>query len=246
LNVGKIFKTGGAPAYVDGNATTNTYVIDASISGQNPTVTRTANMAYARAFSNSVVLPTGQVLVVGGQTYASPFSDDGAILVPELWDPVSHQFSQMAPMQTPRTYHSTALLLPDGRVFVGGGGLCGTCTTNHMNAEISSPPYLFNSSGVLATRPKISSAPTSANRGTTISVSTNATNLIFALVRMGATTHTVNNDQRRVPLTINSSSSSSYQLSIPSDAGIVVPGYYMLFAINPAGTPSVANTIKIN
>jgi galactose oxidase len=244
-DVGKVFKTGGAPGYQDAFATTNTYLIDASKPGQNPTVSTLAPMNYARAFSNSVVLPTGQVLVVGGQTYASPFSDDGAVLVPELWDPVSQQFSLMAQMQTPRTYHSTALLLPDGRVFVGGGGLCGTCNTNHMTVEIFSPPYLFNSDGTAATRPSITLAPSSANRGTNITVATSASNLTFALVRMGAVTHTVDNDQRRVPLLINSSSRNSYSLPIPSDAGIVVPGYYMLFAINPNGTPSVGTIIKI-
>ena len=244
-DVGKVFKTGGAPGYQDAFATTNTYLIDASKPGQNPTVSTLAPMNYARAFSNSVVLPTGQVLVVGGQTYASPFSDDGAVLVPELWDPVSQQSSLMAQMQTPRTYHSTALLLPDGRVFVGGGGLCGTCNTNHMTVEIFSPPYLFNSDGTAATRPSITLAQSSANRGTNITVATSSSNLTFALVRMGAVTHTVDNDQRRVPLLINSSSGNSYSLPIPSDAGIVVPGYYMLFAINPNGTPSVGTIIKI-
>src|SRR5262249_638972 len=113
-DVDKIFKTGGAPAYVGANATTNTYTIDASQSGPNPTVNTTVPktahpMAYPRAFSNSVVLPTAQVLVVGGQTYAAPFSDTNAVLVPELWDPVSQQFSKMNSMATPRNYHSTAL-----------------------------------------------------------------------------------------------------------------------------------------
>src|SRR5262249_54382066 len=150
-------------------------------------------------------------------------------------------------MATPRNYHSTALLLPDGRVFVGGGGLCGTCSEptsglsdNHMNAEIFSPPYLFNSCGSLATRPNFISVPTSANPGTTITVKTGGgPNMTFALVRMGATTHTVNNDQRRVPLSIASKSGSTFVLSVPSDAGIALPGYYMLFAINPNGVPSV-------
>ena len=51
---------------------------------------------------------------------------------PEMWDPATGAWSQMAPMAIPRTYHSVALLLPDGRVFSGGGGLCGTCTTTGL------------------------------------------------------------------------------------------------------------------
>ena len=45
-------------------------------------------MAYARAFSNSVVLPNGDVLVVGGQQHPQTFTDTGAVLSPELWNPV--------------------------------------------------------------------------------------------------------------------------------------------------------------
>jgi galactose oxidase len=249
-DIGKIFKTGGAPAYAGANATTNTYVINLNPALSNPinesvVVTKTAPMAYPRAFANAVVLPTGQVFVVGGDTYANPFVDSTAVLVPELWDPVSQTFTRLPPMQTPRTYHSAALLLPDGRVFVGGGGQCGTCSTNHLNAEIFSPPYLFNSNGTQASQPKIVSAPSTAGLGNTISVSTNAQVSAFAIMRLSSVTHTVDNDQRRVPLVISSSSGNSYSLQVPSDPGVVPPGYYMLFAINSQGTPSVAVMIKV-
>jgi len=174
-DVGKILKTGGAPAYQNAAATAKTYVIDindATADLNNPVVVRaTAPMAYARGLFNGVVLPTGHVFVVGGLTYSALFSDDRAVLVPELWDPVSETFTLLAPMQTPRPYHSTALLLPDARVFVGGGGQCGACGTNHENAEIFSPPYLFNANGGLATRPVIGAAPVAAALGSTITVS---------------------------------------------------------------------------
>jgi hypothetical protein len=105
-------------------------------------------MTYERAFSNSVVLPNGYVVVIGGQSIPEPFTDTAAILVPEIWNPTTQQFSLLNPMQTPRTYHSTAILLPDGRVFVGGGGQCGAgCPENHLNAEILTPPYLKNADG---------------------------------------------------------------------------------------------------
>ena len=58
-------------------------------------------------------------------------------------------------------------------------------------------------------------------------------------------THTVDNDQRRIPLSIVSSSGDTYQLAIPSDPGIALPGPYMLFALNAQGTPSVSTTISI-
>ncbi len=70
-DVGKILKTGGAPAYQNMAATAKTYVIDindAVADLNNPVVVRaTAPMAYPRAFANGVVLPTGHVLIVGGR-----------------------------------------------------------------------------------------------------------------------------------------------------------------------------------
>jgi galactose oxidase len=201
-------------------------------------------MAYPRAFANGVVLPNGQVLIVGGQTYAQPFSDDNSVLVPELWDPASETFTQLAPMQTPRNYHSVALLLPGGRVFVGGGGGCG-CSADHPDAEIFSPPYLFNSDGTPAARPTIVSAPSSAQLGSKVAVTTNAYISAFAILRLSAVTHSVNNDQRRIPLSITSGPGYQYTLSIPGDAGVAVPGYYLLFAITPNGTPSVGLLIHI-
>jgi hypothetical protein len=154
-------------------------------------------------------------------------------------------------MQVPRTYHSTAILLPDGRVFAGGGGQCGTgCAQNHLNAEILTPPYLLNTDGSAATRPVIDSAPTSVTLGSTLSVTTAGPVTSFALMRLSATTHTVNNDQRRIPLTITSTTAEKgaqvYTLSMPSsDPGVVLPGYYMLFALNSSGVPSVSATVQV-
>jgi galactose oxidase len=143
-----------------------------------------------------------------------------------------------------------ALLLLDGRVFVGGGGLCtdnftGSCN-NHPDAEILTPPYLLNANGTLATRPAITSAPTSAAPGATITVRTDTAVASFALVRMSAVTHSVNNDQRRIPLPITGGSQSAgYWLDIPLDTGEVLPGNYMLFALSASGRPSVAKVIAI-
>jgi galactose oxidase len=245
-DVGKIMKTGGAPAYQDANAEANTYIININ-NGTTATVTQTAPMAYPRAFSNGIVLPNGQVMIVGGQTYPVPFSDATAILTPEIWDPVTQVFRQLNPMQTPRVYHSSGLLLADGRVYVGGGGQCGVgCSANHFNTEILSPPYLLNADGTTATQPVISSAPTSAVLGNNISVTTTTPVVSFVLMRLSSVTHTVNNDQRRVPLSIQSTSGNTYTLAIPSNAGVALPGYYWLFALNAQGVPSVAAVILIS
>lgn len=203
-------------------------------------------MAYARAFSNSVVLPDGEVLVLGGQQHPQPYDDTGGVLSPELWNPATGNFTVMAPETSPRDYHSVAILLPDGRVFSGGGGLCGDgCTTNHPDGQIFSPPYLFNANGTARQRPVITTAPVNATTGSTITVTTNSATPGFALIRMSAVTHSVNNDQRRIPLTPATVSGTTYTLKLPVSKGILLPGNYMLFALNAQGTPSVAKIINI-
>ncbi|MGE5287069.1 MAG: discoidin domain-containing protein [Micromonosporaceae bacterium] len=251
-DVGKILTAGGATAYdavgsaVNVQATNRAYTIDISGGRTQPVViARTSDMAYPRAFVNSVVLPDGKVLVVGGQQHPRPFTDTGGVLSPELWHPATGRFTVMAPEAVARGYHSVAVLLPDGRVFSGGGGLCGTCTTNHLNGQIFTPPYLLNADGTARTRPVINSAPAQTTTGSTITVTTNSATPTFALVRMSAVTHGVNNDQRRIPITPATVSGTTYTLQIPGDKGVVLPGNYMLFALDANGTPSVATIINI-
>src|SRR3954453_13129787 len=169
-DIGKILSVGGATAYqdvppatVNTQATRRAYVVDITAGSGGPvTTTRVSDMAYARAFCNSVVLPDGSVLVVGGQQHPQAFTDTAAALSPELWNPATREFTVLAPDVIPRTYHSVAVLLPDGRVFSGGGGLCGTCTVNHPAGRIFTPPYLLRADGTPRIRPVITDAPSSA------------------------------------------------------------------------------------
>jgi YVTN family beta-propeller protein len=240
---GRILKVGGGPGYDSVNSNANSYVIEL---GAGVEVRKIQSMAYRRAFHNGVVLPNGQVVVIGGATFAVGFSDNNAVLAPELFDPITETFAVLPPMNVPRNYHSVALLLPDGRVLSAGGGLCGNnCAANHADLQILSPPYLFDDDGTPATRPVILSAPTAAAHGTSMSVATDGPVTTFALVRLSSTTHALNNDQRRLPLTFTEMAPSSYAVDVPTNPGWAVPGLYMLFAMNADGTPSVARTVRI-
>ncbi|EPE31765.1 Galactose-binding protein [Glarea lozoyensis ATCC 20868] len=193
-----------------------------------------------------VVLPNGKVMITGGQTFAVPFSDNTAILIPELWDPATLASIVLPAHAVARTYHSFALLMLDGRVFTGGGGLCGGCSTNHPNAEIYSPSYLFNADGTTATRPVISSiSASSVGVGNTISITTSSAVTSFSIVRFGSATHTVNTDQRRISLSPINTVGTTYTFSIPDDSGVALPGFWMFFASNSAGVPSVAKAFQI-
>ncbi|MBN3498321.1 discoidin domain-containing protein [Arthrobacter pascens] len=242
-DVGKILTMGGATAYKNTPATARAYTIDIN---NGATAARTADMAFSRSFANGVALPDGQVLVVGGQATPVQFTDTGARMAPEIWNPETGQWTTLAQMAIPRTYHSVAVLLPDARVFVGGGGLCdGECTTNHLDGEIFTPPYLLNADGSARVRPEIVSAPATAAPGSTISVTTGSPTTNFSLMRMSTVTHTVNTDQRRIPLTATAVSGNTASLALPADTGVLVPGNYLLFAVDATGVPSVASTINI-
>ncbi|KAF2274058.1 galactose oxidase [Westerdykella ornata] len=243
---GKILTAGGAANYQTDQARNNAYVITLNNPGQTPTVTQTAPMGFARGFANGVVLPDGTVFVTGGQSWVEPFSDATAVQTPELWVPSTGQWTQMNPMAIPRTYHSVALLLPDATVLNGGGGLCGNCGTNHWDGEIFVPPYLLNADGSRRARPGISQAPGSLKLGGTFSVTTDRAVTAFSLVRLGTATHTVNTDQRRVPLTFTKATTGNvYSVTLPGDAGVVLPGYWYLFAMDGSGTPSPAKIVKV-
>ncbi|KAM0487463.1 hypothetical protein ACHAP7_001977 [Fusarium lateritium] len=244
---GKILTHGGTPNYQDSDATTDAHVITIGAPGKNATTSYASEgLFFPRVFHSSVVLPNGNVFITGGQEYAIPFADTTPQLQPEMYLPDEDRFILMKPNNIVRVYHSIALLLPDGRVFNGGGGLCGGCDTNHFDAQLFSPPYLFDAKGKLATRPKIKSLSVSTVKvGGNVTVQTSGAIMEASLVRYGTATHTVNSDQRRIPLTLSNAGKNTYSFQVPNDPGVALPGYWMLFVMDKNGVPSVASTIKV-
>ena len=246
-DIGKILTVGGAPNYDDSDASSNAHIIDINGGIGHVTVKKVANMANRRAFHNSVVLPSGEVVVIGGQNHAIIFTDQTSVFAAEIWNPKTEKFTTLAEMKTPRNYHSVALLMKDGRIFVSGSGLCGKCTTNHLDAEIFTPPYLLKVDGTPAVRPVITESPSSARPGDDINVSVDKNGQhSFALVRLSSATHAVNNDERRIPLKAVKLSAGKFKLTIPANPAVVLPGNYFLFALNKNGVPSVAKILLIN
>ncbi len=241
FDAGRILKVGGLGAT---EVQDTAHLIDTRAG---TSVRKLSSMAYRRTFHNSVVLPTGQVLIVGGQSVNAGFSDTGAVLPAELFDPATETFTVMPAMSVPRTYHSVALLLPDGRVLSAGGGLCGTgCAANHADYQIFTPGYLLKPDGTPAARPAITRVPAQWVRGSRIDVQTDKPVQSFAIVRVNSTTHTVNNDQRRLSLTFERSGANQYRVQVPDNAGLALPGHWMLFAIDEAGVPSVASMVSLS
>jgi galactose oxidase len=256
---GKILSAGGSPSYTNSDANARAHITTIDEPNANPKVERIADMAYPRGFSNAVVLPDGTVLVSGGQRRSMVFTDDQGVLQPELFDPATKSWRTLAPQAVPRNYHGVSILLADGRVFSGGGGLCyvgniGRSSANcnklvdHADGQVFSPPYLFNADGSEATRPAIamiSSTSVKVGGRLTVTMDGSAKGLKYTLIRIGSVTHSVNSDQRRIPLTKITSSDTCATLTLPDDSGILIPGSYYLFVINAQGVPSVARTVQI-
>ena len=233
---GKILYAGG------GRTTRTAEIIDLTKAA--PMWQYTGQMAFPRRHLNLTVLPTGQVLATGGSR-GTGFNDvQLAVRVAELWDPGSGTWTQLASNAVNRTYHSSSLLMPDGRVLHTGSGDALNAdgpAPNELNAELFSPPYLFRGE-----RPVISSAPANVTVGTTFSVGTPDPAAItqISLIGLGSVTHAMDQGQRFMWLTF-SRQAGAVTVTAPDSRNIAPPGHYLLFLLNGNGVPSVARIIRI-
>lgn len=252
--VGKTLVIGGGSLNEEGttNSPTRSTVILDTNTGLVPTVTNTNWLPVRRIQHNATVIADGTVLVTGGLTSntRSPGSPN-AVKSAIVWDPANPVWKELASANRVREYHSAATLLPDGRVLTGGGGVCGGCMANgylEKNIEYFSPPYLYkkDGSGALASRPAISSAPTTININSAFTVASDqaATIAKIGIVGLSDTTHSVNQGQRYVPLRFNVSG-TTLTVTGPPTGGVAPPGYYMLFIVDSDGVPSIAEMVQV-
>ena len=224
-----------------GSKSSGASVID--ITGASPIVTTTQSLSSIRRWVNATILADGKVLATGGTTTTNELG--GANYRAEIWDPNTGQWTRGANASIARLYHSMALLLPDASVLVGGGGNPGPVFND--NVEIFYPPYLYDANGGWAVRPGVISAPTYLDINETFPVHLSSASHVIqrvVLVKTGAVTHSFNMDQRFVELTFQQQG-DQLTVQAPTRATDAPPGYYLLFVINQAGTPSVGRIARI-
>jgi PKD repeat protein len=229
----------GKILYVGGGRTTNTAeVID--LNASSPAWRWTGSMAYPRRNLNATLLPTGEVLVTGGSSHSSFNDVSQAIHAAEMWNPTTGLWTTMASNAVSRTYHSTSLLLPDGRVLHAGSGE-GADMPEERNAEIYSPPYLSK-----GPRPGVTDAPGSVGWGTSFQVTTPDAGEIakVSLIRLGSVTHAFDQNQRFLWLTFTRGP-GALTISAPANGSHAPPGHYLLFLVNQNGVPSVGRIVKV-
>ena len=217
----------------DGVVTNTAEILD--LTSPTPSWTYTAPMERARINENLVLLADGTVLAVGGGG-GTPFGNPEKSA--EMYDPVTATWTTMAAQAANRTYHSAALLLPDGRVLSAG-------STNGLpeetTVELYSPPYLFK-----GPRPAITDVSAQIGYGQPFDITTpDAADISrVALIRPGSVTHAVNFDQRYVDVSYTKGNGIVTAIA-PSSGNIAPPGYYMLVVVNSAGVPSIAKWVQL-
>ena len=235
--------------------------IDLSTGGpSSPTWNATINtMAFQRTNHNLIMLPNGQVMALGGTKQDR--DNSRPVLKPELWDPDAVQGGlhglwstvfggeSLASHSITRGYHSTALLLPDGRILSTGGN--DDSQGGQTKTQIYCPPYLFKSDGNLATRPAISNAPTVMQWGKTYTLCTSSTTGLTraCLIAAGSPTHGFDQNQRYIPLTFSTATSPTRVfVTMPPDGNTAPPGYYLLFLTGSADggdVPSIGRWVRV-
>jgi hypothetical protein len=238
---GKVLLMGGSPCdfYLNCGVlpTATAEIID--LNSPTPTWQYTGSMVTGgRKLHNATLLADGKVLVTGGSRGVEDpnTKPKTPAYESELWDPATGAWTQMASITTIRSYHSTALLLPDARVLSAGGDFGST------SAELYSPPYLFKGA-----RPTITSAPTNVTYGQSFFVATpDAASIAnVTLIALSSVTHGFNMSQR-INRPAFSQASGGLNVTAPLNANTTPPGYYMLFILNSGGVPSVASILRID
>jgi len=222
----------------------------------------TGAMNFPRRQHNATILPDGTVLVTGGTRgggdpgTAEAFNDldpGQPVHIAELWDPRTGQWTELAAEKTDRCYHSTAVLLPDGRVLSAGSGefilnegtpqqVANDPHDSHTDAQVFSPPYLFK-----GPQPEITSAPGSVHYGDTFEIGTAQPEEIatISLIRLSSVTHSFNASQR-INFLLPNVEGGILKATAPPNANVCPPGYYMLFILNSQGVPSVAKIVQVS
>ncbi|MCH8243459.1 MAG: DUF1929 domain-containing protein, partial [Planctomycetes bacterium] len=207
----------------------DTYTLAATLPGAQ--WEQKASLTHSRFTLFVTLLPDGKTLAIG------------SLLTPELYDPVTDTWSDMADASEVRSGHSSMVLLPDARVLTAGSS---------FSAEVYSPAYYYNPDGTLADRPEITSVsgplgPDVVQYGELFNVVTPDAGQIDAirLIRLGASTHGWNMGQQSMKLAFTLTPIPGIlEVTAPQHPFQAPPGYFMLFVV-VNGVPSNAAIVKL-
>ena len=195
--------------------------------------------------SNTVILPDGTLLTVGGNSAATTY--DQPLLEAELYSkPATDStgnWQQVAAPAIQAAYHSSAILLPDATVLLSQDDMdpSAVAAAQHK-AQVYSPPYLFKGA-----RPQIVSGPVNdkIQYGQAFSITADRGVASAVLVAPAATTHGNDMNQRVMKLAVTARN-NTLSVTAPASPAILPPGPYMLFILDKFGIPSVARFVQVS
>jgi hypothetical protein len=201
-----------------------------------------------RRFACGVMLPTGDAFITGGIN--GSISDGDAVLEGEIYTPgidwatgqytLGDSWASTDAATVPRNYHSTALLLPNGRVWTAGSSKNAAAgdpsSVGELRIELFHPPY-----DDADNRPQITQAPPSAGYGQSFEVTSPEAAQIrrVAITRCGSVTHAFDSDQRYVGLRFTHTGGNTLRVEAPPNSAVAPPGYYLLWLLNQSHLPCV-------
>ena len=194
-----------------------------------------------RENADAVILPTGEILIEGGLKNGS--DDNTGVRAPESYDPIAGTWKVLPHSPHVRGYHSVALLMPDGAVWVAGSNFNAApgLSNRQLRIEIFEPWYFCGR------RPTIVDVAPMACHGDDFEIRTpDAADIEkVVIVRCGTVTHNFNADQRHITLEFRRDTGNVLVARVPSDRNVVIVGYYLVFVIDSTGRPSTGRFIKI-
>ncbi|KAJ0818606.1 putative galactose oxidase [Helianthus annuus] len=212
-------------------------------------------MPLARVMGDMLLLPNGHVLIINGASAGVAGWELGRnpVLSPVAYRPdnqVGSRFEVQNPSTIPRVYHSTTVLLRDGRVLVGGSNphdkyeFSNVLYPTELSLETFSPSYLdSNSSGL---RPKIILPVTNSRIRYgkhlvvvfTVSGVVDLSSVSVTMVAPSFNTHSFSMNQRLLVLDGGAASKiigrSRYQVVVraPPSGNIAPAGNYLMFVVH--------------
>ena len=205
-----------------------------------PKIKELKSMNFPRADANATILPNGEVLINGGQSFNDK---EFSVLTPEIYQPANDTWKILSDSKFRRNYHSTSLLLPNGTVLTAGGDL--------WNAEIFYPPYLFtkdkDGQTIFAERPKIEKIQSEVSDRSNLQIMTENTENIskISLISTGSTTHAQSSELKFRFLEFNKISKKELSAKIDENRSSIQSGSYLVYLINDKGVPSEGKVVFI-
>jgi Domain of unknown function (DUF1929) len=190
-----------------------------------------------KMYLNATILPDRNVLVSNGGRLNRDASSN--VLTAAMYDPAGNDWTPVAADPIGRNYHSTAVLLPDGRVAVLGSNPGDG--SYELRISTYEPPYLFQTA-----RPAISGVPATATYGQQVSFQVSGPNTIrwAQLMRPMSVTHQMDANMRLVDLPVVVQAGTA-TVTLPTNPNLLPPGPYMLNVTDSNGVPSTSAWVTV-